>query len=72
VICSDTKAYSGYLPCTRIKTNTTDEWLQAIRMHLSDPDASYRMGDELREVVMRDYVLHGDNLRYWEEGWLSD
>lgn len=72
VICTDTEAYRGYLPCTRIKTNTTDEWLQAIRMHLVDPDASYRMGDELREVVLRDYVLRGDNLRYWENGWLAD
>ncbi|MDR9863990.1 MULTISPECIES: glycosyltransferase [Pseudomonas] len=72
VICTDTEAYRGYLPCTRIKTNTTDEWLQAIRMHLADPDASYRQGDELREVVLRDYVLRGDNLRYWEYGWLAD
>ncbi|CAH0294563.1 glycosyl transferase family 2 [Pseudomonas koreensis] len=72
VICTDTEAYRGYLPCTRIKTNTTDEWLQAIRMHLADPDASYRMGDELREVVLRDYVLRGDNLRHWEYGWLAD
>jgi glycosyltransferase involved in cell wall biosynthesis len=72
VICTDTEAYRGYLPCTRVKTNTTDEWLQAIRMHLADPDASYRMGDDLREVVLRDYVLRGDNLRYWEYGWLAD
>ncbi|KII38042.1 glycosyl transferase family 2 [Pseudomonas fluorescens] len=72
VICTDTAAYRGYLPCTRVMTNTTDEWLQAIRMHLADPDASYRMGDELREVVLRDYILRGDNLRYWEHGWLAD
>jgi len=72
VVCTDTEAYRGYLPCTRVKTNTTDEWLQAIRMHLADPDASYRMGDELREVVLRDYVLRGDNLRHWEYGWLAD
>ncbi|MBC3774903.1 glycosyltransferase [Pseudomonas sp. SWRI99] len=72
VICTDTEAYQGYLPCTRVETNSTDEWLQAIRMHLADPDASYRMGDELREVVMRDYVLRGDNLRYWENGWLAN
>ncbi|WP_095139346.1 glycosyltransferase [Pseudomonas sp. Irchel s3a10] len=72
VVCTDTEAYRGYLPCTRVKTNSTDEWLQAIRMHLADPDASYRMGDELREVVLRDYVLRGDNLRYWESGWLAD
>ncbi|MDN3222877.1 glycosyltransferase [Pseudomonas nunensis] len=72
VICSDTEAYRGYLPCTRVKSNSTDEWLQAIRMHLADPDASYRMGDQLREIVLRDYVLRGDNLRYWENGWLED
>nr|WP_273819337.1 glycosyltransferase [Pseudomonas asplenii] len=72
VICTDTKAYAGYLPCTRIRTNTTDEWIQAIRMHLADPDASYRMGDELRETVLRDYMLQGDNVRYWEQGWLAD
>ncbi|VVO09682.1 glycosyltransferase [Pseudomonas fluorescens] len=72
VVCTDTAAYRGYLPCTRVKTNSTDEWLQAIRMHLADPDASYRMGDELRETVLRDYMLRGDNLQYWENGWLAD
>lgn len=72
VICSDTEAYRGHLPCTRIRTNSTDEWLQAIRMHLSDPAASYRMGDELREVVLRDFMLRGDNLQYWADGWLSE
>ena len=41
-------------------------------MHLSDPVASYKMGDELHERVMRDYVLRGDALRAWERGWLDD
>ncbi len=72
VICSDTEAYRGHLPCTRVRTNSTDEWLQAIRMHLSDPAASYRMGDDLREVVLRDFMLRGDNLQYWADGWLPD
>ncbi|TVT85658.1 glycosyltransferase [Pseudomonas sp. H3(2019)] len=72
VVCTDTEAYRGYLPCTRVVSNSTDEWLQAIRMHLADPDASYRMGDELREAVLRDYILRGDNVRYWENGWLAD
>ncbi|MGF0236709.1 glycosyltransferase [Rhodococcus sp. IEGM1300] len=72
VICSDTEAYRGHLPCTRVLTNSTDEWLQAIRMHLSDPAASYRMGDDLREVVLRDFMLRGDNLQYWADGWLPD
>lgn len=72
VICSDTEAYRGHLPCTRITSNSSDEWLQAIRMHLSDPAASYRMGDELRETVFRDFMLRGDNLHYWADGWLPD
>jgi len=72
VICSDTEAYRGHLPCTRILTNSSEEWLEAIRMHLADPIASYRMGDELREVVLRDFILRGDNLQYWANGWLPD
>jgi glycosyltransferase involved in cell wall biosynthesis len=72
VVCTDTAAYRGYLPCTRVMTNTTEEWLQAIRMHLADPDASYRMGDQLREAVLRDYMLRGNNLDHWVNGWLAD
>ncbi|MBH3416562.1 glycosyltransferase [Pseudomonas putida] len=72
VICSDTEAYRGSLPCTRVYTNSTGEWVEAIRAHLADPDVSYRMGDNLHEVVMRDFVLRDDNLHYWERGWLAD
>lgn len=72
VICSDTKAYTGHLPATRIQSNSTQEWLEAIRMHLSDPAASYRMGDDLRDTVLRDFMLRGENLQYWANGWLPD
>ncbi|QZI69125.1 glycosyltransferase [Pseudomonas protegens] len=72
VICTDTEAYRGFLPCTKVRSNSTEEWLQAIRMHLSDPAASYRMGDELREAVHRDFMLRDDNLRHWLWGWLAD
>ncbi len=72
VICSDTLAYQGYLPCTRVISNSTAEWLEAIRMHLADPEASYKMGDELHEIVMRDYMLRGENLQHWVHGWLAD
>ncbi|SCW97892.1 MULTISPECIES: glycosyltransferase [unclassified Pseudomonas] len=72
VICTDTKAYDGFLPCTKVRSNSTEEWIAAIRMHLADPDASYRMGDELREAVLRDYMLTGDNLQHWLWGWLPD
>jgi glycosyltransferase involved in cell wall biosynthesis len=72
VICSSTKAYDGYLPCTRIANNRPQEWLEAIRMHLADPDASYRQGDALREVVLRDYVLNERHLQHWANAWLAD
>ncbi|MFE2008022.1 glycosyltransferase [Pseudomonas guariconensis] len=72
VICTDTKAYAGYLPCTRVKNNTTEQWLEAIRMHLADPQASYRQGDALREAVLRDYVLTPHHLQHWANAWLAD
>jgi len=72
VICTDTKAYGGYLPCTRVRDNTTEQWLDAIRMHLADPEASYRQGDALREAVLRDYVLMPQHLQQWSNAWLAD
>ncbi len=70
VIVTDTAAYRGYLPCTRIKTNSTEEWLEAIRMHLADPEASYRMGDQLHDEVMRNYVLRPEHVQVWYDGWM--
>ncbi|WP_312996729.1 glycosyltransferase [Pseudomonas sp.] len=72
VICTDTRAYAGYLPCTRVRENSTEQWLEAIRMHLSDPQASYRQGDALREVVLRDYLLTPRHLQHWANAWLAD
>ncbi|MGC3895113.1 glycosyltransferase [Pseudomonas urmiensis] len=72
VICTDTKAYAGYLPCTRVPDNSTEQWLAAIRMHLADPQASYRQGDALREAVLRDYVLTPSHLQHWANAWLAD
>jgi len=72
VICTDSKAYAGYLPCTRVKDNTTEQWLDAIRMHLADPQASYRQGDALREAVLHDYMLMPHHLQHWANAWLAD
>jgi len=70
VIVTDTLAYRGYLPCTRVKTNSTEEWLEAIRMHLADPEASYRMGDQLHDEVMRNFVLRPEHVQVWYDGWM--
>lgn len=72
VICTDSKAFAGYLPCTRVRGNSTELWLEAICMHLADPQASYRQGDALREVVLRDYVLTPRHLQHWANAWLAD
>jgi glycosyltransferase involved in cell wall biosynthesis len=70
VICSDILCYQGDLPVTRVK-NRFKDWVEAIRMHLADLDATARMGDELQAVVRRDWMLEGRNLELWLKGWTS-
>ncbi|MNH35436.1 hypothetical protein D3C78_1952700 [compost metagenome] len=55
-----------------MRDNTSEQWLEAIRMHLADPEASYRQGDALREAVLRDYVLMPHHLQQWANAWLAD
>ncbi len=69
VICTDIVTYRCGMPVTLVK-NRTEDWLEAIRMHLSDLDASAEAGDALREVVMRDWMLQGDALLEWRNAWL--
>lgn len=68
VICSDIRCYQGDLPVTRVK-NRFKDWVEAIRMHLADLEATARMGDELQAVVRRDWMLEGRNLELWLKGW---
>lgn len=56
----------------RVKDNTAEQWLDAIRMHLADPQASYRQGDALRAEVLRDYMLMPHHLQHWANAWLAD
>lgn len=69
VICSDIVCYRGDLPVTRVR-NRYKEWTDAIRMHTCDLDAAARMGDALREAVMRDWMLSGEHLVNWRDAWL--
>nr|WP_260679725.1 glycosyltransferase [Pseudomonas mendocina] len=72
VICSDIRCYQGDgLPVTRVK-NRFKDWVDAIRMHLSDLDASAHLGDELQAQVRRDWMLEGGNLEAWRKAWLPD
>lgn len=71
VVCSDLVCYQGALPVTRVK-NRFKDWVDAIRMHVSDLDASARAGDELRRQVQEGWMLEGANLEAWRASWLPD
>jgi hypothetical protein len=71
VVCSDIICYRDDLPVTRVKNRYRD-WVQAIRMHLSDLDATARAGDELQAAIHRDYMLTGQHLADWAKAWLPD
>ncbi|MDF3933837.1 glycosyltransferase [Pseudomonas citronellolis] len=71
VVASDVRCYQGELPATLVKNRFRD-WVDAIRMHLADLDASARLGDELQAAVRRDYMLRGDNLQRWRQAWLPN
>jgi len=71
VVCSDLVCYQGALPVTRVK-NRFKDWVDAIRMHISDLEASARMGDELRRQVQGGWMLDGANIEAWRASWLPD
>jgi len=71
VVCSDIVCYRGELPVTRVR-NRFKEWVDAIRMHIGDLDATAKMGDALRAMVQRDWMLTGDNLVAWRDAWMPD
>jgi len=71
VVCSDLVCYQGVLPVTRVK-NRFKDWVDAIRMHISDLDASAKVGDELRKQVQEGWMLEGVNLEAWRASWLPD
>jgi len=69
VICSDVRCYQGDLPVTRVKNRFRD-WVDAIRMHLTELESNERAGDHLRNKVVNDWMLNGDNLDRWRAAWL--
>lgn len=73
VIASDVRCYQGFtdLPITLVKNHSYD-WVEAIRMHISDMDATAKAGDALRNAVLADWMLEGDNLDNWRKAWLAN
>lgn len=68
VICTDILPYQGALPVTRVR-NRYREWVDAIRMHVADLDATARMGDELRRAVLGGCMLDDAALQKWKAAW---
>lgn len=69
VVCSDVEPYQTHgLPVTRVK-NRFKDWVDAVRMHLSDLDETARSGDLLQQVVRQNWMLEGENLRRWRDAW---
>lgn len=72
VVCTDIEPYrEPGLPVTRVR-NRHHDWVDAIRMHLAEPEATAAAGRALREAVHRDWMLEGDNLLEWQRAWLPD
>jgi len=69
VICTDIFPYQDpAFPVTRVK-NSTANWVNAIREHISDMDATAKMGDQLRQYILNNWLLE-DHLDEWLAGWL--
>jgi hypothetical protein len=68
VIATDIEPYQGDLPITRVR-NRHQDWVEAIRTHLADPDALARKGDALRNAVLDRWMLEGDFLDQWAQAW---
>lgn len=73
VIASDVRCYQGFddLPVTLVK-NRFRAWVDAIRMHIADLDATAKAGDDLRNAVLSGWMLEGDRLADWRKAWLPD
>ena len=71
VVCSDVGPYRSGLPVTRVRNRTRD-WVDAIRAHLCDLDATARAGDNLRTAVLDGWMLGGGHLHAWRKAWLPD
>lgn len=67
-IASDIEPYRGSLPVTLVR-NRHQDWVEAIRSHVSAPDVLSRAGDDLRNAVLTDWTLEGDFLDQWGQAW---
>lgn len=71
VVCSDLRCYQeNGLPVTLVKNKFRD-WVDAIRAHINDLDASEKAGDALREAVLSNWMLDESSLKMWQRAWTA-
>lgn len=69
VICSDVECYRHTdMPVTRVK-NRFKDWVDAIRMHLSEPDQSEKTGLALQSMIRSDWMLKNEAVDDWLSAW---
>ena len=71
VVCTDIRCYQNDFPVTRVR-NRYKDWVEAIRLHISDLDATAKLGDELQAKVRQEWMLEGVNLELWRKAWLPN
>lgn len=62
VVCTDAEPYRG-APVTRV-ANQPRAWIEAVRAHVADRDASATAGQALRQWVLDNWMLE-DHLEVW-------
>ncbi len=71
VVCTDIEPYRAYdAPVTRVP-NRPEAWIEAIRAHVYDLDASEQAGDRLRDWVLKHWILE-DYLDDWFDALFGD
>ena len=69
VVCSDVRPYrDAGLPVTLVK-NKYKAWVDAIRSHLLDPDATWQAGQTLQQGVHQRRMLDAAAAQDWLQAW---
>lgn len=69
MVCTDIRPYQNDLPVTRVR-NRYKDWIEAIRLHINDLDATAKRADELQARVQNDWMLKDLRLEQWRAAWL--
>ncbi len=68
-IATDITPYKNF-PIKYPKTNDSKGFTDAIREMISDKDNMYKMGDELKEFVHKNWMFDDESIDNWQNAWL--